>query len=355
MRAFDWAVRKFTSSASKEPLKQKRYFLRLCLAAGAGIAAVQSFTLQDPWPGLPLSVLPTRFISRIWGAVNSIPLPEAARSPVYQAWTDVFGCNLAEMAAPSLKSFNNLGEFFTRELKPGARPITAGADLVYPCDGKIMHYGEVSADGKVEQVKGMEYELAAFLGEKVAATNSESKLFYCVLYLAPGDYHRFHAPCAWTVHQRLHFPGDLLSVCSTSVNWIKNLFVLNERVVLSGTWKHGFFSYIAVGATNVGSIRIHCDQELSTNQTLRTVPTTKHYTSALTLEPGQEVGVFQLGSTIVLVFEAPDFEFSQAVRSTIKMGQIMGSVPVSKSSTKKMDKVQESAPVSKVDVTNEAG
>lgn len=83
-----------------------------------------------------------------------------------------------------------------------------------------------------------------------------SNPFYCVVYLAPGDYHRFHSPCHWTVHTRRHFPGELYSVNPSVTKWFDNLFVLNERVSLLGTWMHGFFSYTAVGATMVGSIKV---------------------------------------------------------------------------------------------------
>ena len=85
------------------------------------------------------------------------------------------------------------------------------------------------------------------------ATN---ELYYCVIYLAPGDYHRFHSPVDWTVDTRRHFPGQLYSVNPSITSWFDNLFVLNERVCLMGKWMHGFFSYTAVGAIMVGSIKV---------------------------------------------------------------------------------------------------
>lgn len=85
-------------------------------------------------------------------------------------------------------------------------------------------------------------------------------LFFCVIYLAPGDYHRFHSPTNWVVQKRRHFAGELFSVSPYFVKLLQNLFVLNERVVLLGKWKHGFFSMTPVGATNVGSIHIKFDE-----------------------------------------------------------------------------------------------
>nr|POF23956.1 phosphatidylserine decarboxylase proenzyme 1, mitochondrial [Quercus suber] len=154
-------------------------------------------------------------------------------------------------------------------------------------------------------------------------------LYYCVIYLAPGDYHRFHSPCSWVVDSRRHFAGELFSVSPYLVRSLPGLFTLNERVVLLGRWRHGFFSYTPVGATNVGSIIVNFDRELRTNSLLtdtladraaekaaqRGEPYSGYaeatYASASpvlgghALQKGEEMGGFQLGSTIVMVFEAP--------------------------------------------------
>ncbi|KAL1303856.1 hypothetical protein AAFC00_000312 [Neodothiora populina] len=154
-------------------------------------------------------------------------------------------------------------------------------------------------------------------------------LYYLVVYLAPGDYHRFHSPCSWVVESRRHFAGELFSVSPYLQRTLPGLFTLNERVVLLGRWKWGFFSYTPVGATNVGSIKINFDRELRTNSLTtdteadraaeKAAKEGKPYSgfaeatyggaSALlgghALKRGEEMGGFQLGSTIVLVFEAP--------------------------------------------------
>lgn len=160
-------------------------------------------------------------------------------------------------------------------------------------------------------------------------TEAPTALYYCVVYLAPGDYHRFHSPVSWVVESRRHFAGELYSVSPYLVRSLPGLFTLNERVVLLGKWKHGFFSYTPVGATNVGSIVVNFDRELRTNSLLtdtaadhaaaeaqkRGEPysgyaeaTYKAASSVLgghALKRGEEMGGFQLGSTIVMVFEAP--------------------------------------------------
>ncbi|KAG6009625.1 hypothetical protein E4U43_008690 [Claviceps pusilla] len=186
---------------------------------------------------------------------------------------------------------------------------------------------EVS-QGAVSEVRA---ELA--LGEKpwydVLSPDRSTSLYYAVIYLAPGDYHRFHSPTDWVVERRRHFSGELFSVSPYLQRTLPGLFTLNERVVLLGRWRYGFFSYVPVGATNVGSIKINFDRELRTNSLLTDTAADQAAEEAArrgephlgfaeatyekaspvlrghALRRGEEMGGFQLGSTIVLVFEAP--------------------------------------------------
>ncbi|GAA6006269.1 hypothetical protein JCM11491_002090 [Sporobolomyces phaffii] len=164
-----------------------------------------------------------------------------------------------------------------------------------------------------------------------------NKLCFAVVYLAPGDYHRYHSPTNWVVERRRHFAGELFSVSPWMFGKLSDLFVLNERVALLGRWRYGFFSMIPVGATNVGSIRVNFDSSLRTNSPQRpVVPGT--YSEATyaqasqmlggqPLRSGDEIGGFWLGSTIVLVFEAPEtFEFKVTNGEKVKMGQAFGTV-----------------------------
>jgi len=170
------------------------------------------------------------------------------------------------------------------------------------------------------------------LGEEV---QEGSRLYYVVVYLAPGDYHRFHSPASWVVEKRRHFSGELFSVNPWLVSRLPNLFVLNERVALLGKWRHGFFSFVPVGATNVGSIKISFDQDLRTNSVGRRPPpgtfVEASYASAsrllggMPVVKGEEIGGFALGSTIVVVFEAPEaWEWRVKAGEKVKVGQALG-------------------------------
>lgn len=204
------------------------------------------------------------------------------------------------------------------------------------------------------------------LGEKpwyeLLSADKPHSLYYAVIYLAPGDYHRFHSPTNWVVEGRRHFAGELYSVSPYLQRTLPGLFTLNERVVLLGRWRWGFFSYVPVGATNVGSIKINFDRELRTNslttdtaadraadEAARRGEPYHGFTEATyekaspvlhghALRRGEEMGGFQLGSTIVLIFEAPVAKkgtseeaqrgWSWAVEKgqKIKVGQALGYV-----------------------------
>nr|XP_015221381.1 PREDICTED: phosphatidylserine decarboxylase proenzyme isoform X1 [Lepisosteus oculatus] len=297
--------------------------------------------------------IPTRLLSRAWGRLNQVELPTWLRKPVYSLYIWTFGVDMKEAAVEDLHHYRNLSEFFRRKLKPQARPVCDSHCVISPSDGKILHFGRVK-NCEVEQVKGVTYSLETFLGphtwgdglppnrneedsssfQDVLVTKEGNQLYHCVIYLAPGDYHCFHSPTDWRVAHRRHFPGSLMSVNPGVARWIKELFCHNERVVLSGEWTHGFFSLTAVGATNVGSIRIYFDKDLHTNSPRYSKGSFNDFSyvsnnnrEGVYMRKGEHLGEFNLGSTIVLLFEAPkDFTFSLKAGQKIRFGEALGTM-----------------------------
>ncbi|XP_061321896.1 phosphatidylserine decarboxylase proenzyme, mitochondrial isoform X4 [Pezoporus flaviventris] len=296
--------------------------------------------------------VPTRLLSRAWGRLNQVELPTWLRKPVYSLYIWTFGVNMKEAAVEDLHHYRNLSEFFRRKLKPQARPVCCVHSVISPSDGKILNFGQVK-NCEVEQVKGVTYSLESFLGPRISTeelhfsqappgnsfqqqlvTKEGNELYHCVIYLAPGDYHCFHSPTDWRVSHRRHFPGSLMSVNPGVARWIKELFCHNERVVLTGDWKHGFFSLTAVGATNVGSIRIYFDQDLHTNSPSYSKGSYNDFSfisnnnkEGIPMRKGEHLGEFNLGSTIVLIFEAPkDFKFHLKAGQKIRFGEALGSL-----------------------------
>ncbi|XP_047552870.1 phosphatidylserine decarboxylase proenzyme, mitochondrial isoform X6 [Lutra lutra] len=247
--------------------------------------------------------VPTRLLSRAWGRLNQVELPHWLRRPVYSLYIWTFGVNMKEAAVEDLHHYRNLSEFFRRKLKPQARPVCGLHSVISPSDGKILNFGQVK-NCEVEQVKGVTYSLESFLGPRTSTDD-------------------------------LSFPpGSLMSVNPGMARWIKELFCHNERVVLTGDWKHGFFSLTAVGATNVGSIRIYFDRDLHTNSPRYSKGSYNDFSfvthtnkEGIPMRKGEHLGEFNLGSTIVLIFEAPkDFNFKLKAGQKIRFGEALGSL-----------------------------
>ncbi|XP_038229603.1 phosphatidylserine decarboxylase proenzyme, mitochondrial isoform X2 [Dermochelys coriacea] len=308
--------------------------------------------LASKWEVSLYKSVPTRLLSRAWGRLNQVELPTWLRKPVYSLYIWTFGVNMKEAAVEDLHHYRNLSEFFRRKLKPQSRPVCCYHSVISPSDGKILNFGQVK-NCEVEQVKGVTYSLESFLGpctstedvqfsqtsscnsfQNQLVTKEGNELYHCVIYLAPGDYHCFHSPTDWRVSHRRHFPGSLMSVNPGVARWIKELFCHNERVVLTGDWKHGFFSLTAVGATNVGSIRIYFDRDLHTNSPCYSKGSyndfsfiTNNNKEGIPMRKGEHLGEFNLGSTIVLIFEAPkDFNFHLKPGQKIRFGEALGSL-----------------------------
>ncbi|KAK1435924.1 hypothetical protein QVD17_01697 [Tagetes erecta] len=333
-----------------------------------------------------LRMLPLRSISRFWGFLSSTELPVWLRPYAHKAWARAFHSNLEEVAFP-LDQYASIKDFFVRSLKEGCRPIDSDPhSLVSPVDGTIVRVGELKEGVMIEQVKGFSYSVSSLLGagsflplmaakdiheldgsQQENNSRSESTkswwrislaspklretslsrpmkgLFYCVIYLRPGDYHRIHSPVDWNVLLRRHFSGRLYPVNERATRTIKNLYVENERVVLEGKWQEGYIALAAIGATNIGSIELFIEPSLRTNQPRKKLlqseaPEERVYEpegTGVLLKKGDEVGVFNMGSTVVLVFQAPalkkhedrsssEFRFCVEKGDKIRMGEALG-------------------------------
>lgn len=232
---------------------------------------------------------------------------------IFNSFSWVFGVNLSEIKKP-LTEFTSFNEFFIRELKENSRKIDSEA-LVSPCDSKVASFGKVGTT--LESIKGSDYSFTKFLTgvndcsfedyKNSLKKNPENELYYITLYLAPGDYHRFHSPTDWKINYRRHLYGYLLGVFSLNLWRRKDIFTINERVVYFGQWKYGAMHYVAVGAYNVGSITVGCDEELKTNKFdfYGPLDTFSQKEIKCSKDKGEEFGMFNTGSTIVLIFEAP--------------------------------------------------
>lgn len=278
---------------------------------------------MDKRPPLLVRALPRRGLSRAVGWLAKRRVPGFLLRPMLRMYAARYGANLAESARP-LEDFKSFTDFFTRTLAEGARAMPADPNAIAsPCDGTASMAGAIS-DGTVLQVKGHSYAVADLLGDAAEAEAFEGGTF-AVLYLAPGDYHRFHWPFAGTLDTLRHVRGDLWPVNERSVESVESLFAVNERVVCLGTLSGGGrFAYIPVGALNVGSIKL-AFHDLDTNRA-RGVAAQRWPVTAVGAR-GDLFGLFELGSTIVLLLARDAGVLTPPEPgTTLRLGDVIGAV-----------------------------
>ncbi|CAL2038110.1 unnamed protein product [Caenorhabditis brenneri] len=266
--------------------------------------------------------LPFNTASRVIGGLANQEIPVWLREYLLGGFARMYDCRMEDCVDPDFKNYPSFAAFFNRKLKESTRPISA-SPLVSPADGTVLHFGKVE-ENKIEYVKGHDYDVDKFLGEVELEAKDELELYQVVIYLAPGDYHAFHSPARWVANQCRHVPGLLLSVRPTLLSHVPHLFCLNERVVLNGSWRHGFFSMSAVAATNVGDIVVDAEPSLRTNIVRRKTQKIMNTETEIHAPylPGERVGEFRLGSTIVLVFQAPPtIKFAIKAGDPLRYGQ----------------------------------
>jgi phosphatidylserine decarboxylase len=233
-----------------------------------------------------------------------------------------YDVNMAEAADPDPAAYPTFNQFFTRALKPGARPLAA-ADLVCPVDGAISQFGAVSGE-RIFQAKGHDYTATALLGGDSALAAHFHGGHFATLYLSPRDYHRIHMPCAGRLLRMVYVPGALFSVNPATARGVPGLFARNERVVCVFDGERGPWVLVLVGATIVGSMATVWHGVV--NPPRLGVPREWSYHEQDTrLAQGEEMGRFLLGSTVVLLFPKGPLAFNPAWApgGAIRLGEVM--------------------------------
>jgi phosphatidylserine decarboxylase len=230
--------------------------------------------------------------------------------------------NMAEAANPDPSSYATFNDFFTRALKPDARPL-ARAELVCPVDGAISQFGAIDQD-RIFQAKGHHYTSTALLGgDPALATQFDDGLF-ATLYLSPRDYHRIHMPCDGRLRRMVHVPGDLFSVNPTTARGVPGLFARTERVVCLFDSARGPFALVLVGATIVGSMATVWHGVVNPPRPGH-LREWRYDDQNVQLGQGQEMGRFLLGSTVVMLFPRGPLRFNPqwAPGRAIQLGEAM--------------------------------
>jgi phosphatidylserine decarboxylase len=271
---------------------------------------------------LPQYLLPkgalTNFAGRVAGARAG-----AMTTRLIRWFVEKYDVNMDEAANPDISSYHSFNEFFTRALKPGARPL-AKADYVCPVDGRISQFGAIE-DGQIFQAKGHKFSATALVGGDAALAEHFRHGSFANLYLSPRDYHRIHMPCDGKLTRMIYVPGELFSVNPTTARGVPGLFARNERVVCVFETANGPFVMTLVGATIVGSMATVWHGVVNPPR----LPSICEWTYAdqnIVLKKGEELGRFLLGSTVVMLFpkDTLDFNPAWAPGGPVRLGELMG-------------------------------
>ena len=273
-------------------------------------------------------LLPKQLLTRLAGRAASARLGDLTHAAI-RRFVARYGVDMSEAAEPRIDSYASFNDFFTRALRPGARPL-AEADYLCPVDGAISQFGAIERD-QVLQAKGHGYSTTALVGGDAALAARFENGQFATLYLSPRDYHRIHMPCAGRLTRMIHVPGALFSVNPTTARGVPGLFARNERVVCVFESERGPFVLTLVGATIVGSMATvwHGVVNPPRPGTLREWSYPERGEGAVSLARGAEMGRFLLGSTVVLLFPKNTLRFNPewAPGRAIRMGEAMGLAP----------------------------
>ena len=248
------------------------------------------------------------------------------KNSLIRSFTRLFTIDETEMDRDRAIDYPSFNAFFTRELKPGARPIDADPrSICSPADGTVQQAGQVSY-GRMIQAKGMTFSAGELLGAEPADVEPFDGGAFVTIYLAPHNYHRVHAPLEGKL-RRMHFiPGSRFSVNRATANAIPGLFARNERVACLFDGEHGSYWLVFVGAMNVASISTAWDGVIiSGHETMR-----KDFDAetAPSFNKGDYIGHFNLGSTVIIIFPRDSVSWDPPLHphSTLTVGRSIGTL-----------------------------
>lgn len=284
----------------------------------------------ERWTGRAFALLPHHLLSRIVFRLTRLtagPLKNLAIRAV--VWW--YGIDLSEAAERDLAAYPTFNAFFTRPLRPEARPVVKGrGEVACPVDGTVSQVGEIE-EGRIFQAKGRDYSV-----EELLAGGPEDRPWpgcfrdgaFATLYLAPSDYHRIHMPVTGRLEEMVHVPGRLFSVQPWTVRAVPQLFARNERVVTLFETAAGPLAVVLVGALFVAAIETVWAGLVTPPRSQVVVRTRYPGTGpkSVHLDRGEEMGRFNMGSTVIVLFPPGVVEWAEEVRpgEKVRMGERLG-------------------------------
>lgn len=271
-----------------------------------------------------MQILPKSALSTAVGMATRLPAPAPLHRAAIKAFAKAYNVDVAE-AEHALEHYPTFAQFFTRGLKPGSRPVDPGEKVVVsPVDGAVSQVG-YAEHGRVMQAKGIHYTVGELLGDEDAAKPFHGGA-WTTIYLSPRDYHRIHAPLGGKITGYSYIPGEFWPVNPASVKNKQALFCVNERLVTFLDTVAGKCAVVKVGATCVSRIKAAYEDVITHVGKPGKV---HHYETAIPVEKGGELGRFEMGSTVILVFEPGRVKWDDSLQpeAVVRMGRRIGEIP----------------------------
>lgn len=266
-------------------------------------------------------LVPHHLLSRVVGWVAASEI-HWIKNTFINFFIEKFGINMEEAQRKTADDYRCFNDFFTRELEQGVRPVADGDNqLVSPADGAVSQLGKIE-NGRIFQAKGQDYSLIELLGGDTGRAEEFMGGEFATIYLSPKDYHRVHMPVTGTLREMVYVPGDLFSVNKTTAENVPRLFARNERLVAIFDTEQGPMAMVLVGAMIVAAIEtVWAGLITPPKRQLKVTDFTNP--QPVTLQKGEEMGRFLLGSTVVLCFAKDRIHWLENLQadSPLRMGE----------------------------------
>lgn len=277
---------------------------------------------QDRLKTVPQYLIPQHLLSRLMFRLTRLELGSATQFMIRQ-FVRSYAVDMSLAQHPELSHYRSFNQFFTRALRADARPLDNTA-LISPVDGAISQLGQIQQHS-IFQAKGHEYSVTSLLGGDPALAAAFADGSFCTIYLSPKDYHRIHSPCEARLTQMRYIPGNLFSVNQRTVRTVPNVFARNERVVCIFETAFGKMAVILVGAVFVGSMETVWAGQITPPYTADIKDWQYLAATAPTLQQGQELGRFNMGSTVIILLEGQTLAWMPhlTAQTPVNMGQAL--------------------------------
>lgn len=284
-------------------------------------------SLLDKLKSWPLVLLPHQLLSRVVRSATRWQL-RWWKDPLVRLFIRHFRVDMSIAQYPAASDYPDFNSFFTRALQPGVRPLPAAPQAIAsPVDGCVSEVGDITAD-RLVQAKGRDYSLTTLLGGDAQRAASFKGGKFITLYLSPRDYHRIHMPLDGRLLETTYVPGRLFSVAPHTTRAIPGLFARNERLVTLFETPAGPMAMVFVGAIFVSCMETVWGGVVNPRMGLKLEQTLfgQSATQSVALDRGDEVGRFNMGSTVILLFEENRMNWSDDLQTgtAVRLGQVIG-------------------------------